>query len=386
MSSEIRTRKMKTRLLLLAFASLFVISGCKTFQTSYFGVKDQAIFTPPDFAHTVETIKKAKPDANAPYQKKKIEEAMQTGKNASVVYWACHDELAKAILADARLSALEGEMYHMLPPPPTTARETETVPPPPPADRLVPDQPFAGVDAMPPEMKLETVRFAFNSSGLQPRSKTLLKRDIPLMKGHTLYEVAGHTDSIGSEAYNQRLSEQRAAHVKRYLSSKGVPVKKMEVAGYGKSEPIASNDSDIGRKLNRRVEIRVIPPLFPTEHIVDFDTLPPGTTIEMVNFPFDSNRLRPIYRTILARLVPVIRKNKGAKIEIAGFTDNKGSNDINLRLARRRAQIVAHYLASLGISSKQMVIKAFGEKNPLVPNDSIQQRALNRRVEIRTYR
>ena len=377
---------MKNKLLLLAFASLFVISGCKTFQTAYFGVKDKAIFTPPDFAHTVETINAAKQNADAPYQKKKVEEAMQTGQNASVIYWACHDELAKAILANARLAALEGEMYHLLPPPPATNRASETIPPPVAPGSLYPDQPFAGISALPPAMTLETVHFAFNTSKLSPPAKTLLKKDEPIIKGHTLYEIAGHTDSVGSDSYNQRLSERRAASVKRYLASKGVPQKKMVVVGYGKSEPIASNGSPVGQKINRRAEIRVIPPLFPRESFADFQALPPGTTIEMVNFSFASNKLHPVYKTLLNRLVPVLRQNKGARIELAGFTDNTGSAAVNVRLSKRRAQIVARYFSSKGISPRRMVIKGFGEENPIVPNDAIQHRALNRRVEIRIYK
>ena len=75
----------------------------------------------------------------------------------------------------------------------------------------------------------------------------------------TIVEVSGHTDSIGSEAVNQRLSEQRAASVGNYLIGQGLQRERFEIVGMGKRYPVASNDTDAGRALNRRVEIRVLP-------------------------------------------------------------------------------------------------------------------------------
>jgi len=75
----------------------------------------------------------------------------------------------------------------------------------------------------------------------------------------TLIEAAGHTDSTGSESYNQRLSEQRAQSVARYLGSQGVTQQRLIVRGYGESYPIASNDTEAGRQQNRRVELTLVP-------------------------------------------------------------------------------------------------------------------------------
>jgi len=71
-------------------------------------------------------------------------------------------------------------------------------------------------------------------------------------------EVAGHTDSVGDERYNQQLSEQRAQAVKDYLVKGGVGEGRITVVGYGEAQPRGSNDTVEGRRLNRRVEIRVI--------------------------------------------------------------------------------------------------------------------------------
>lgn len=69
--------------------------------------------------------------------------------------------------------------------------------------------------------------------------------------------VAGHTDSVGNEAYNQRLSEYRAQSVANYLVSRGVPPYRIGSVGYGETMPIASNSTDSGRQRNRRVELDI---------------------------------------------------------------------------------------------------------------------------------
>ena len=77
--------------------------------------------------------------------------------------------------------------------------------------------------------------------------------------GKTQLAIAGHTDSTGSAAHNQDLSERRADAVQNYLLSDNVYPARLSAAGYGKNRPIASNDSEAGRRLNRRVDITIIP-------------------------------------------------------------------------------------------------------------------------------
>jgi outer membrane protein OmpA-like peptidoglycan-associated protein len=75
----------------------------------------------------------------------------------------------------------------------------------------------------------------------------------------TLVVVAGHTDSSGSETLNQSLSERRAQSVSTYLGSGGVIIDRLEVIGFGETQPVASNQTDAGKELNRRVEITLLP-------------------------------------------------------------------------------------------------------------------------------
>jgi outer membrane protein OmpA-like peptidoglycan-associated protein len=75
----------------------------------------------------------------------------------------------------------------------------------------------------------------------------------------TIVEVAGHTDSVGSEQTNQTLSERRAGTVSQYLVGKGLKQERMIIIGAGETRPVATNDSESGRALNRRVELSLLP-------------------------------------------------------------------------------------------------------------------------------
>jgi outer membrane protein OmpA-like peptidoglycan-associated protein len=77
--------------------------------------------------------------------------------------------------------------------------------------------------------------------------------------GKTRLDIAGHTDDTGAAAYNQRLSERRAGAVESYLLAEQVLPQRLRSAGYGEARPVASNESEYGRTLNRRVEITIDP-------------------------------------------------------------------------------------------------------------------------------
>ncbi len=116
----------------------------------------------------------------------------------------------------------------------------------------------------PPEPKAEKVTlkadtyFDFDKSNLKPEGKDTLDelvRDMGDLNSIAEIEVIGHTDSIGTEEYNQGLSERRAATVKDYLISKDVPADRINTEGRGELEPVATNETREGRAKNRRVEI-----------------------------------------------------------------------------------------------------------------------------------
>jgi outer membrane protein OmpA-like peptidoglycan-associated protein len=105
------------------------------------------------------------------------------------------------------------------------------------------------------------ITFGFNSSDLNPSFYSVLDRvaSVTNQNPQTMLEIAGHTDSIGSDAYNDALSQRRAQAVANYLSSRGVNSQRLLTVGGGERYPVASNDTDAGRAQNRRVEISVMP-------------------------------------------------------------------------------------------------------------------------------
>lgn len=107
---------------------------------------------------------------------------------------------------------------------------------------------------------LQGVTFEYNSARLTAESRPVLDEvAVDLKKYPQLrVELQGHTDSIGSDAYNLKLSDGRAQSVRDYLISQGVGASQLEAKGYGEAQPIADNTNDAGRAENRRVVMRVI--------------------------------------------------------------------------------------------------------------------------------
>lgn len=107
---------------------------------------------------------------------------------------------------------------------------------------------------------LKGVNFEVNSSRLTANAKAILNQvaDSLTASSALRVEIGGHTDSQGSDSFNTKLSERRAQAVKDYLVARGIDTARLEVKGYGESQPIDTNETPEGRELNRRVEMKVL--------------------------------------------------------------------------------------------------------------------------------
>ena len=125
----------------------------------------------------------------------------------------------------------------------------KAAPPPPPA----PPPPVAK------KIVLRGVNFDFNKANIRPDAAGILKEAATILKDNSTVSVSveGHTDSVGSDQYNLKLSLRRAAAVKDFLVKEGVAESRLSTRGLGESQPVASNDTADGRAQNRRVELKV---------------------------------------------------------------------------------------------------------------------------------
>ena len=221
-------RALVVSMLALAAIALVLMPVGAYAKTSYFGVPNKAAAYPNEFDQTEAAIAKAEKSAGAKICPEKLAKARELAKKGVETYWTCRDKEGLAMLAEARKLAQEAE-----------ACKTAAVP----KEVIV----------------LTGVNFAFNSDQLTPQSKGILDNQVAKLKASPAVkvQVAGHCDVVGSDAYNQQLSEKRAKSVMNYFISKGIDAKSLTAVGYGKFKPVAPNDTEEGRAKNRRVELHI---------------------------------------------------------------------------------------------------------------------------------
>ncbi len=130
------------------------------------------------------------------------------------------------------------------------------------AEELAADIPDAEVERVGEGIKLtfaSGILFAVDSDRLAAEAQANLTELAQSLLDYpgTDVLIVGHTDSTGAEEYNQRLSERRAESAARFLASRGVQAVRMQTVGLGETEPVADNDTEVGRRENRRVEVSI---------------------------------------------------------------------------------------------------------------------------------
>ncbi len=219
-------------LAILLFLSAVV--GCARLGLEY-APKRQYLFYHkelPAAERAVEAARKAGKDRECPDEFKAVEKKKN---DAYEVYWACrtNEAIAMANDAAARANALCPTTKAVVPPPAPTV-----------SDRLA-----------------VHVNFDFDKATIRDADIAELQKAVDFVKKYPGYRISieGHTDSMGSVNYNQRLSERRAGAVKEYLLKHGVADgTRLKAKGYGKSKPVADNSTAAGRFKNRRVEILIL--------------------------------------------------------------------------------------------------------------------------------
>ncbi len=209
---------MKNRLFVVGMTSLLVLGGCAS-QTSHFGIKDKAASVPQWITDSERVIEKAAASPGAAICPDKIARAYKYAAHAMETYWACNDANAMSLLRDAEKFATEAAACT------------------PPAAPAPVERAAAG-----PATLSATTLFAFDRSDLSPQGVERLNRLLQEL-GKIPYDgvmIVGHTDPMGSEEYNQGLSERRARAVADYLAARGVPWSRIRTAGHGERELVVT--------------------------------------------------------------------------------------------------------------------------------------------------
>jgi len=245
----------KWMILILLVLGVGMVSGCAPKDTvmSYNEAKD---------AFQKATIAGAKKCAPCEYAT--AEANLALADHEMKYYWREMQDLDihSKIVKDKSLEAMKRTPCEPAPPPPPPPAPAPAPPPPPPPPAPAP----APAPPPPPPPKpapvFENAYFNENKSNIDPVAAKALDADGMILKDNPglKVEIGGHTDSMGSEAARQKISEKRAESAKKYLMDKfNISGDRLTIKGYGSQKPIADNKSKEGRAKNRRVEFRVLP-------------------------------------------------------------------------------------------------------------------------------
>ncbi len=187
--------------------------------------------------------------------------------------------------------------------------------------------------------------------------------------------IVGHSDNHGKEKYNLDLSKNRAAAVRDYLIAGGIPALKLRIVGLGAKEPIATNETESGRALNRRVEVII----FAEARALDVMRFP-----SVALFPRKSSELTLRGKQLLDKNKIAAKKQlaRAVYIEIIGHTDDVGDKKKNQRLSKQRAETIRTNLILAGVDPSKIMTVGAGESQPIASNQTEEGRAQNRRVEV----
>ncbi|RYY53643.1 MAG: hypothetical protein EOO09_17275 [Chitinophagaceae bacterium] len=285
-----------------------------------------------------------------------------------------------------------------------------------------PDEQEPGIAPLPFNGNPFIARFDFDRAIIKQKYYSNLDSLAMYMKQNPsiVAELDGHTDAFGTDAYNMRLSQERVNSCIAYLESRGISAGRLVSSSHGERSPMVSEKVDgsdyaTGRSINRRVEFHLRMESNGTTSAVstgDFahttqgnqpksdgqytstsetGGTETGTFQPVVRFNFDKADVDDEYFANLDRLAALMNADPSMRVEMSGYTDGKGSNSYNLRLAQERLDAVTGYLATKGISNNRLSGKALGKCCPLEAeqvdgNDNPKGRWMNRRVEFRLIR
>jgi outer membrane protein OmpA-like peptidoglycan-associated protein len=254
-----------------------------------------------------------------------------------------------------------------------------------------------------------SVYFMTDSYEVSPASRQELESWIKKLPAQSVVELYGFCDNRGTDQYNDSLSKRRTQVIRWLLMDYGIPLASIIIEkGYGEKMAKSRNDTEEGRRENRRVDIKVLapqtssdksytPPPPPqksiTEAIAD-STVKNGTNIVLrnINFRGGMHQILPGTYVVLNELLAALQQYPTLVIQIQGHiccepgdTDGLDIETGERNLSEARAKAIHDYLIGQGIDQRRLSYKGFGHSKPLFPypEQSEGEQVANRRVEIK---
>lgn len=202
----------------------------------------------------------------------------------------------------------------------------------------------------------DTINFEFDKSRLTLNALVLLNDYLARVEGQPLSVlVEGHADSVGSAAYNQRLSVRRAEAVSKWLDARGVKTELVKTVGFGESKPLVSGSSAASRMQNRRVELSIRTEVDSQSEAFKLPIYADPSNFLQIDCAESAVGLNANGQRILNKLAAYLIPHPDARLSVAGFVnDPKLSADSQQKVARARAQAARKYLIEIGVPPYQL--------------------------------
>lgn len=221
-------------------------------------------------------------------------------------------------------------------------------------------------------------------------------------------EIQGHTDGVGTQGYNLKLSEKRAQAVKDELLKLGVDTKQLTIKGFGKLKPAASNSTAAGRAMNRRVVFKSLmdnaaqtnegkPNRDESKNKEDInkrvvfsnDTTKMWlSTHNMYSIFYGKDRfsVRNQHKVLLNAVGQIMKRNPDLKLVVESFADSDGASTYNKVLTDKRSAAVVEFLSTIGVDTKRIQVESYGQNKPFNDNANEVEKLTNRRTVFTYYR
>lgn len=262
----------------------------------------------------------------------------------------------------------------------------------------------------------KSIQFRSASDELKEESYRPLNEIVDVMKDYpdSRFKIEGHTDSRGNDSYNLNLSKKRAKSVFSFLVENGISESRLSSQGFGEVNPIATNETESGRQINRRVEINFIDPdseegklIYPQGTVLKKSNvqrnngsvtaqksiskrMPNSVEIELSNLisrmrfaRSEGHVLKENNIALLGQIGGILNKYTANTVMIEVHTNNKPNLSYNMDLSKRRAFAINKYLTQIsGVSQDRIEVKGLGGSKPKFNSEIKTENAKNNRVEI----